>query len=60
MAGTSPPFARTFGDGLEPHLACTKLALLLATMRHTRMRSARYTFAIGSCAGVLVHPAFFI
>ena len=56
--GTAPPKVRCFREGLEPHLMCTKLALLIATMRHTGMIAARYVFAIGSCPGVLVHPSF--
>jgi hypothetical protein len=57
--GTRPPQAECFrAGGLEPHLVTTKLALLLATMRHTGMRAVRYCFAVGSCPGVLVHPSF--
>ncbi len=50
----------TFGEMLlEPHLVATKLALMVATMRHCGVRRLRYQPAIGSCAGLLVHPAFF-
>ena len=51
---------QTLGDlCLEPHLAATKLALLVAVMRRCQMQRVRHQFAIGSCPGLLVHPAYF-
>ena len=63
MAAFLPKDAETIGTFgelmLEPHLATGKLALLKATMEHLGIERVKYQAAIGSCAGVLVHPRFF-
>ena len=42
----------------EPHLVVTKLALLKAAMLKTKIERVQFQYAIGSCPGILTHPAF--
>lgn len=55
--GAAVPF-RAWGAVAEPHLVVPKLCLLLAALRRCGTPRVSFQPAVGSCAGMLVHPHF--